>query len=93
MLERRIAEGDLALYRACIELEPRTLQWDEAALANVNDPADLPPATEGAGGFDPRVPIQGGLRRPGRSLQARLRALRRATSNQFVTVDTPSGVS
>ena len=41
-LERRIAEGDLALYRACIELEPRTLQWDEAALRNVNTPADLP---------------------------------------------------
>jgi molybdenum cofactor guanylyltransferase len=41
-LERRIAEGDLALYRACIELEPRTLQWDEGALRNVNTPADLP---------------------------------------------------
>ena len=41
VLERRIATSDLALYRACIELEPRVLQWDEAALANVNEPADL----------------------------------------------------
>jgi molybdenum cofactor guanylyltransferase len=41
VLERRIAEGDFALYRACIELEPRTLQWDEAQLANVNTPEDL----------------------------------------------------
>lgn len=41
VLERRIAAGDLALYRACIELEPRTVQWDEAALVNVNAPADL----------------------------------------------------
>ena len=40
-LERRIAEGDLALYRACIELEPRTVQWDETALRNVNTPEDL----------------------------------------------------
>ena len=41
LLEQRIASGDLALYRACIELEPRTLQWDEGALVNVNTPADL----------------------------------------------------
>jgi molybdopterin-guanine dinucleotide biosynthesis protein A len=41
ILERRIAAGDLALYRACLELEPRVLQWDEAALVNVNEPADL----------------------------------------------------
>jgi molybdopterin-guanine dinucleotide biosynthesis protein A len=41
VLEQRIASGDLALYRACIELEPRTVQWDEEALRNVNTPADL----------------------------------------------------
>ena len=41
VLERRIAAGDLALHRACLELEPRILQWDEASLANVNEPADL----------------------------------------------------
>jgi molybdopterin-guanine dinucleotide biosynthesis protein A len=41
VLDRRIAAGDLALYRACAELEPRVLQWDEAALANVNEPGDL----------------------------------------------------
>jgi molybdopterin-guanine dinucleotide biosynthesis protein A len=41
VLERRIAAGDLALYRACVELEPRTLQWDERLLANVNEPADF----------------------------------------------------
>jgi molybdenum cofactor guanylyltransferase len=42
VLERRIAAGDLALYRACLELEPRTVQWDEEQLRNVNTPADLP---------------------------------------------------
>lgn len=41
LLEQRIAAGDLALYRACIELEPRTVQWDEDLLRNVNTPADL----------------------------------------------------
>lgn len=41
VLEQRIASGDLALYRACIDLEPRTLQWDEGALVNVNTPEDL----------------------------------------------------
>jgi molybdopterin-guanine dinucleotide biosynthesis protein A len=41
VLERRIAAGDLALYRACIELEPRVLRWDEEALMNVNEPRDL----------------------------------------------------
>jgi molybdenum cofactor guanylyltransferase len=41
VLERRIAAGDLALYRACLELEPRTVQWDEELLRNVNTPADL----------------------------------------------------
>jgi molybdopterin-guanine dinucleotide biosynthesis protein A len=40
-LERRIAAGDLALYRACVELEPRVLRWDKAALRNVNEPGDL----------------------------------------------------
>lgn len=41
VLEQRIAAGDFALYRACVELEPRVLQWDETLLANVNEPADL----------------------------------------------------
>jgi molybdopterin-guanine dinucleotide biosynthesis protein A len=41
VLERRIAESDLALYRACLELEPRVIQWDEALLRNVNTPDDL----------------------------------------------------
>jgi molybdopterin-guanine dinucleotide biosynthesis protein A len=41
VLEQRIAAGDLALYRACIDLEPRTIQWDEGQLVNVNEPADL----------------------------------------------------
>jgi molybdopterin-guanine dinucleotide biosynthesis protein A/SAM-dependent methyltransferase len=41
VLERRIASGDLALYRACVELEPRVLRWDEDVLANVNEPRDL----------------------------------------------------
>lgn len=41
VLERRIASGDLTLYRACLDLEPRTVQWDEAALRNVNTPAEL----------------------------------------------------
>ncbi|HXV33928.1 MAG TPA: molybdenum cofactor guanylyltransferase [Gaiellaceae bacterium] len=41
VLERRIAAGDLALFRACIALEPRTVQWDESELVNVNTPADL----------------------------------------------------
>ena len=41
VLERRIAAGDLALHRACAELEARTLQWDVHELRNVNTPADL----------------------------------------------------
>lgn len=41
VLERRIAAGALALYRACIELEARVLQWDEQLLQNVNEPGDL----------------------------------------------------
>jgi molybdopterin-guanine dinucleotide biosynthesis protein A len=42
VLERRIAEGDLALYRACLELDLRTVQCDETVLRNVNTPEDLP---------------------------------------------------
>jgi molybdopterin-guanine dinucleotide biosynthesis protein A len=41
LLEQRIAAGDLALYRVCIGLEPRVVQWDEDLLRNVNTPADL----------------------------------------------------
>ena len=41
VLEEHIASGDLALYRACVRLEPRVLQWDEAELANINEPGDL----------------------------------------------------
>jgi molybdenum cofactor guanylyltransferase len=41
VLERRIAAGDLALHRACGELGPRILRWEEAWLVNVNKPADL----------------------------------------------------
>jgi molybdopterin-guanine dinucleotide biosynthesis protein A len=41
VLERRIAEGDLALHRACEELEARVVQSDEEALRNVNTQADL----------------------------------------------------
>jgi molybdopterin-guanine dinucleotide biosynthesis protein A len=41
VLERRIAEGDLALHRACRELTARIVQRDEAELVNVNTPADL----------------------------------------------------
>jgi molybdopterin-guanine dinucleotide biosynthesis protein A len=46
LIEQRIAAGDLALYRVCIELEPRVVQWDELELRNVNTPAEL----EGARG-------------------------------------------
>jgi molybdenum cofactor guanylyltransferase len=41
VLERQIAAGELALYRACLELEMRMVQWDEEELRNVNTPADL----------------------------------------------------
>ncbi len=41
VLEQHIAAGDLALYRACLELELRMIQWDEGALRNVNTPDDL----------------------------------------------------
>lgn len=41
VLERRIASGDLALHAALGELRTRVVQLDEAALRNVNEPADL----------------------------------------------------
>jgi molybdopterin-guanine dinucleotide biosynthesis protein A len=41
LIEQRIAAGDLALYRVCLELEPRVVQWDEDLLRNVNTPAEL----------------------------------------------------
>jgi molybdenum cofactor guanylyltransferase len=41
VLERRIAVGELALYRALEELETRVVDLDEAELANVNSPSDL----------------------------------------------------
>ncbi len=41
ILEEHIAAGDLALYRACVELESRVVNWDEETLLNVNTPADL----------------------------------------------------
>ena len=41
VLERRIAAGDLALHRACLELGPGIVQWDESWLVNVNEPTDL----------------------------------------------------
>jgi molybdenum cofactor guanylyltransferase len=41
LLERCIAAGELALYRACLQLEPRIVLWDEEPLRNVNTPADL----------------------------------------------------
>ena len=41
VLERRIAAGDLALYRALSELDTRVVQQDEQLLRNVNTPEDL----------------------------------------------------
>jgi molybdopterin-guanine dinucleotide biosynthesis protein A len=41
VLERRLAAGELALYRALEELEVRVVQADEDELRNVNTPADL----------------------------------------------------
>jgi molybdopterin-guanine dinucleotide biosynthesis protein A len=41
VLERRIAEDDLALHRACLELQLKLVQWDEEELLNVNAPTDL----------------------------------------------------
>jgi len=42
VLERRIAKDELALYRALDELAVCVVQVDEALLANVNSPTDLP---------------------------------------------------
>ncbi|MEO8289905.1 MAG: molybdenum cofactor guanylyltransferase [Gaiellaceae bacterium] len=41
VLERRIAVGDYALYRALEELEVRVVELDEALLANFNAPDDI----------------------------------------------------
>jgi len=41
VLERRIALGDYALYRALEDLSVRVVELDERELANVNTPADL----------------------------------------------------
>jgi molybdenum cofactor guanylyltransferase len=40
-LERRLAGGELALYRALDELSVRVVESDEEELRNVNTPADL----------------------------------------------------
>jgi molybdopterin-guanine dinucleotide biosynthesis protein A len=44
VLERRLAEGPLALYRAYDELEVAQLQFDPALLVDVDTPEDLPTA-------------------------------------------------
>lgn len=41
VLERRVAAGELALYRALEELNVHVVEIDEEALRNVNTPADL----------------------------------------------------
>jgi molybdopterin-guanine dinucleotide biosynthesis protein A len=41
VLERRLAEGRLALHEALAELDTRRIEVDEALLANVNTPDDL----------------------------------------------------
>jgi molybdopterin-guanine dinucleotide biosynthesis protein A len=41
ILERRVAAGDFALYRALEELTVRVVELDEKELTNVNTPADL----------------------------------------------------
>ncbi len=41
VLERRVSEGELALYRALQELTVRVIQTEEDELRNVNRPADL----------------------------------------------------
>jgi molybdopterin-guanine dinucleotide biosynthesis protein A len=41
VLERRLAEGRLALRGALDELDTRVLELDPAQFANVNTPADL----------------------------------------------------
>jgi molybdopterin-guanine dinucleotide biosynthesis protein A len=44
VLERRLAAGPLALYRAYDELEVAQLQFDPALLVDVDTPEDLPTA-------------------------------------------------
>ena len=41
ILERRVAAGDFALYRALEELTVQVVELDEKELTNVNTPADL----------------------------------------------------
>jgi molybdenum cofactor guanylyltransferase len=41
VLERRVASGDFALYRALEQLTVRVVELDEDELTNVNTPADL----------------------------------------------------
>jgi molybdopterin-guanine dinucleotide biosynthesis protein A len=41
VLERRLADGDLALHEALTELDAKRLPLDETQLANVNTPDDL----------------------------------------------------
>jgi molybdopterin-guanine dinucleotide biosynthesis protein A len=41
VLERRVAAGELALYRALEELSVRVVETDDSELRNVNTPADL----------------------------------------------------
>jgi molybdopterin-guanine dinucleotide biosynthesis protein A len=41
VLERRLASGELALYRALEELQVRVVETDEDELRNVNTRADL----------------------------------------------------
>jgi molybdenum cofactor guanylyltransferase len=41
VLERRLAEGDLALHEALAELDTARIEVDEALLNNVNTPDDL----------------------------------------------------
>jgi molybdenum cofactor guanylyltransferase len=41
VLERRLAQGQLALKDACAELNSRVVELDPAQLVNVNTPADL----------------------------------------------------
>ncbi|MGH3037570.1 MAG: molybdenum cofactor guanylyltransferase [Gaiellaceae bacterium] len=41
VLERRMEAGELALHDALAELEANVVEYDEALLVNVNEPADL----------------------------------------------------
>jgi molybdopterin-guanine dinucleotide biosynthesis protein A len=41
VLERRLADGDLALHEALAELGAKRLPLDEKQLENVNTPDDL----------------------------------------------------